>query len=109
MLKLALKYQIECVQESLATYRIHNKGFSINNKLMEVYEQRHWYKKFLKSHNINNSQKLKFYKFKKKIDLKKKILLDKNLREKIFLFFTLLINFDISNFKVLLNPFSVKN
>ena len=108
VMKLALKYQIECVQESLATYRIHNKGFSINNKLMEVYEQRHWYKKFLKSHNINNSQKLKFYKFKKKIDLKKKILLAKDLREKIFLFFTLLINFDISNFKVLFKSFFSK-
>ena len=105
VMKLALKYEIRCVQENLATYRIHKKSFSINNKLLEVYEQIKWYKHFIKVNKINKIQKKKFSRFKRKIYLKKKVLLAKNLKEKILLVLEILINFDIYNLKILFKSF----
>jgi glycosyltransferase involved in cell wall biosynthesis len=91
-LRLSKKYKFKAVQKPVATYRIHNKNYSILNKDLEAKELEVWLKK--------NRRNLTVKEYK---HLRKKILQIKfvNLKYKYSLFKTLV--FFFSNISFLLN------
>ena len=70
VIRVSKKYNISCVQEPLAFYRIHKNNYSLNNLNMFISELKYWLKKNEKTLKKNFSIKNQYY-FLYKLKLKK--------------------------------------
>ena len=70
VIRVSKKYNIFCVQEPLAFYRIHKNNYSLNNLNMFISELKYWLKKNEKTLKKNFSIKNQYY-FLYKLKLKK--------------------------------------
>ena len=60
VMKMALKYRAECINENLVTIRIHKDNFSNLNRKLHYQEYKDWFEK-LDLNNVNIKKNLKFF------------------------------------------------
>ena len=56
MIRMSTKYKFECVEQSVATYRVHGKNDSLLNKTTQIEELKIWSKKMKNYSNIINNK-----------------------------------------------------
>jgi glycosyltransferase involved in cell wall biosynthesis len=101
VMRIALKNKIFSIQKPLATYRIHPKSYSINNKLMLLEEKLKWINYQLKSNLLKKDDNYNYIRSELlytriENNLKKKYLTSKNIFKKMIIFITLIINLNFN-------------
>ena len=100
-IRIASNWRIECIQEPIAVYRIHDKNESILKKNIEVQELKIWYDEMKKKSTFLNDKELK------KISIKisyleiMKTILEEDFRKSL----SLIIKYPLSFFKIKLIAF----
>ena len=100
-MRIALKNKVFSIQKPLATYRIHPKSYSINNKLMLFQEKLKWISSQLKSNLLKKEDDYNYIRnellyIRTENNFKKKYLTSKNIFKKIIIFITLFVNFNFN-------------
>ena len=56
MIRMSIKYQFDCVEQPIASYRMHKKNESLLNKSRQIQELKTWYKKMINYPIIFNNK-----------------------------------------------------